>query len=65
MTGNVCIMNGNDIADIIHVGPKTPMGNFMRQYWLPAALSNEEAASKYPSGFHTVLPYLRLVAQPR
>lgn len=32
---------------------------------IPPALSNEEAAQKYPAGFKTVLPYLRLVAQPR
>jgi hypothetical protein len=32
---------------------------------IPATLSNEEAATKYPAGFKTVLPYLRLVAQPR
>ena len=32
---------------------------------IPAALSNEEAAKKYPAGFQTVLPYLRLVAQPQ
>ena len=32
---------------------------------IPAALSNEDAAAKYPAGFKTVLPYLRLVAQPR
>jgi alkyl hydroperoxide reductase subunit AhpC len=32
---------------------------------IPAALSNEEASRKYPAGFTTVLPYLRLVAQPR
>ena len=32
---------------------------------IPAALSNEEAAKKYPAGFNTVLPYLRLVAQPQ
>ena len=32
---------------------------------IPAALSNEEAARKYPAGFNTVLPYLRLVAQPQ
>ena len=32
---------------------------------IPAALSNEEANSKYPAGFNMVLPYLRLVAQPR
>ena len=32
---------------------------------IPAALSNEEAAKKYPAGFNTVLPYLRLVPQPQ
>jgi alkyl hydroperoxide reductase subunit AhpC len=32
---------------------------------IPAALSNEEATKKYPAGFNTVLPYLRLVAHPR
>jgi alkyl hydroperoxide reductase subunit AhpC len=32
---------------------------------IPAALSNEDAAKKYPAGFNTVLPYLRLVAQPQ
>jgi alkyl hydroperoxide reductase subunit AhpC len=32
---------------------------------IPAALSNEEAAKKYPAGFNAVLPYLRLVAQPQ
>jgi alkyl hydroperoxide reductase subunit AhpC len=29
------------------------------------AVSNEEAAKKYPAGWNTVLPYLRLVAQPQ
>jgi thioredoxin-dependent peroxiredoxin len=29
------------------------------------AVSNEEAAKKYPAGWNTVLPYLRVVAQPR
>jgi thioredoxin-dependent peroxiredoxin len=28
------------------------------------AVSNEEAAKKYPAGWNTVLPYLRVVAQP-
>jgi alkyl hydroperoxide reductase subunit AhpC len=28
------------------------------------SVSNEDAAKKYPAGWHTVLPYLRLVAQP-
>ncbi len=31
---------------------------------IPAALSNEDATTKYPNGFRTVLPYLRMVAQP-
>jgi phenylpropionate dioxygenase-like ring-hydroxylating dioxygenase large terminal subunit len=26
---------------LVHVGPGTPMGDFMRQYWIPAALSSE------------------------
>jgi len=29
------------------------------------AVSNEDAAKKYPAGFKTVLPYLRVVAQPK
>jgi alkyl hydroperoxide reductase subunit AhpC len=28
-------------------------------------VSNEEAAKKYPAGWNTVLPYLRMVAQPQ
>jgi|SRR5579862_1638668 len=32
---------------------------------IPAALSHEDASKKYPAGFKTVLPYLRLVAQPQ
>jgi len=26
---------------ITRVGPGTPMGNFMREYWVPAMLSSE------------------------
>ncbi|HEY3058520.1 MAG TPA: phthalate 4,5-dioxygenase, partial [Chloroflexota bacterium] len=26
---------------ITQVGPGTPMGNFMREYWVPALLSSE------------------------
>ena len=26
---------------ITRVGPGTPMGNFMREYWVPALLSSE------------------------
>jgi alkyl hydroperoxide reductase subunit AhpC len=29
------------------------------------SVSNEEAARKYPAGWNTVLPYLRVVAQPQ
>jgi len=29
------------------------------------SVSNEEAAKKYPAGWNTVLPYLRMVAQPQ
>jgi alkyl hydroperoxide reductase subunit AhpC len=29
------------------------------------SISNEEAAKKYPAGWNTVLPYLRVVAQPQ
>ena len=29
------------------------------------AVSNEDAAKKYPGGWNTVLPYLRVVAQPK
>jgi alkyl hydroperoxide reductase subunit AhpC len=29
------------------------------------AVSNEDAAKKYPGGWNTVLPYLRMVAQPQ
>jgi len=29
------------------------------------AVSNDEAKEKYPAGWNTVLPYLRVVAQPR
>ena len=29
------------------------------------AVSNEEAAAKYPQGFKIIKPYLRTVAQPK
>ena len=31
---------------------------------IPAAVSNEQAAAKYPNGWKTLKPYLRIVAQP-
>lgn len=36
------------VSDLIRVGPGTPMGTFMRQYWLPAALSSEVVADGDP-----------------
>ena len=33
---------------IVRVGPGTPMGEFMRQYWIPAALSSEFVADGDP-----------------
>ncbi|HUZ77555.1 MAG TPA: Rieske 2Fe-2S domain-containing protein [Chloroflexota bacterium] len=33
---------------ICHVGPGTPMGNLMRQYWIPAMLSREVTADGDP-----------------
>ena len=30
-----------DSEDLVRVGPGTPMGELMRQYWMPAALSSE------------------------
>jgi len=32
---------------------------------IPPAVSNETAAAKYPNGWKTLKPYLRVVAQPR
>jgi len=31
---------------------------------IPPAVSNEQASAKYPNGWKTVKPYLRMVAQP-
>ena len=34
-------MRQKDSDDLVRVGPGTTMGNLMRQYWLPAAMSSE------------------------
>ena len=34
---------------LTRVGPGTPMGNFMREYWIPAALSCEFTANGPPT----------------
>jgi hypothetical protein len=30
-----------DSDDLVRVGPDTPMGEMMRQYWIPAVMSSE------------------------
>jgi hypothetical protein len=32
---------------------------------IPPSVSDEDAAKKYPQGFKTLKPYLRVVAQPK
>jgi nitrite reductase/ring-hydroxylating ferredoxin subunit len=34
-------MQSNESADLTRVGPGTVMGDFMRQFWMPAAMSSE------------------------
>ncbi|NLY65499.1 MAG: Rieske 2Fe-2S domain-containing protein [Alcaligenaceae bacterium] len=41
-------MSSKEMNDILRVGPGTPMGNFMREYWLPAAISSELKADGDP-----------------
>jgi phthalate 4,5-dioxygenase len=41
-------MSKYDVADLLRVGPDAPMGKFMRQYWVPAALSQEVQADGDP-----------------
>jgi len=39
-------MDGNDI--LTRVGPGTPMGELMREYWIPACLPQELAPDATP-----------------
>ncbi len=41
-------MKPEDSRDLTRVGPGTVMGEFMRQYWIPAALSSEVATDGDP-----------------
>lgn len=41
-------MSKVELSDLVRVGPGTPMGKFMRQYWLPAVLSSEIVADGDP-----------------
>ena len=38
-------MNRKDSEDLVRVGPGTVMGELMRQYWIPAAMSSELKAT--------------------
>ena len=35
-----------DSEDLVRVGPGTVMGEMMRQYWIPAAMSNSASISR-------------------
>jgi phenylpropionate dioxygenase-like ring-hydroxylating dioxygenase large terminal subunit len=41
-------MNRRDSEDLVRVGPGTVMGELMRQYWIPAAMSSELKADGDP-----------------
>ena len=41
-------MNRKDSDDLVRVGPGTVMGEMMRQYWVPAAMSSELQADGDP-----------------
>lgn len=41
-------MKQEDSVDLTRVGPGTVMGEFMRQYWMPAAISTEVKADAEP-----------------
>ncbi len=41
-------MNRKDSEDLVRVGPGTVMGEMMRQYWIPAAMSSELKADGAP-----------------
>jgi phthalate 4,5-dioxygenase len=41
-------MRSKDSEDLVRVGPGTVMGELLRQYWLPAAMSSEIEADGAP-----------------
>ena len=43
------MLSREDNELLCRVGPGTPMGNLMRQYWMPAALSSELPAPRLPA----------------
>ena len=50
-------------AELTRVGPGTPMGELMRQYWIPAAMSSELKADGAP--LRLMLLGEKLIALPR
>ena len=42
------MLSNNENALLTQVGPGTPMGNLLRQYWLPALTSEELPAPGLP-----------------
>ncbi len=42
------MLSKQDNELLARVGPRTPMGNLMRQYWLPTMLSEELATPDSP-----------------
>lgn len=42
------MLNAKTNALLTQVGPETPMGRFMREYWVPACLSKELVADREP-----------------
>jgi phenylpropionate dioxygenase-like ring-hydroxylating dioxygenase large terminal subunit len=59
-TGEAELNSFSDTATLTRVGPGTPMGNLMRQYWVPALKSSELVAGGDP--VRLVLLGERLVA---
>ena len=42
------MLSSHDSDALTRVGPGTPIGNMMRQYWIPAAMSSELEADGPP-----------------
>src|SRR3970040_1915294 len=42
------MLSKQDTAYLCRIGPGTPMGNLMRQYWMPAIRSDEVPAPESP-----------------
>src|SRR4051794_27113295 len=47
-TGGASMLRKKDNNFMCRVGPATPMGNYLRQYWIPALMPNELPAPDSP-----------------